>query len=509
MRIQRLLWLVAVGLLHAVRAFADAPTAPTGDAPPPHEAVWTIFVYMNGKNNLESALATNWDQMASVTPSNDVNVVVEMGRLGATGDYGGWSGVKRFKVRQGEQATKEEALLDVGASGGNTDMGSPETLRDFLKWGIAQYPAQHYMLVIWNHGQGWRFEVARAISRFELLNLSPTEVIYANRVSAEMPNPRSASPPRQRHPNIFVPNSATEFPLDAAPAEKQVDSGVSGGIRSISSDDQTHSKLYNADVASVIGDVFGDQKLDVLGFDACLMAMIETAHTFRKQSRFMVGSEETESNDGWDYRRFLGGLTEQPTMQPRDVAALAVRSYRDQYADGPDPNATMSAVDLSQIDAVVGALNDLVVALRDVKSVNAARAARATLYTYLTWDYRKIRSSADLGAWLTNLKAQPLDAPPKAATQKALDALGHAVVDRYASSSRDGGRYGSYGLAIFFPEDAVAFMADPDSPGYVVENTFKPVPFVTDSQWPVFLATAFGLPTRAHAVAPAAPLQDH
>ena len=28
-------------------------------------------------------------------------------------------------------------------------------LRDFVKWAVTEHPAQHYMLVIWNHGAGW------------------------------------------------------------------------------------------------------------------------------------------------------------------------------------------------------------------------------------------------------------------------------------------------------------------------------------------------------------------
>src|SRR5262249_52652084 len=33
--------------------------------------------------------------------------------------------------------------------------GDPATLTSFLKWGIANYPAQHYLVDIWNHGGGW------------------------------------------------------------------------------------------------------------------------------------------------------------------------------------------------------------------------------------------------------------------------------------------------------------------------------------------------------------------
>ena len=39
---------------------------------------------------------------------------------------------------------------------GEVNMGDGKALGDFITWGIQQYPAKRYMLVIWDHGQGWR-----------------------------------------------------------------------------------------------------------------------------------------------------------------------------------------------------------------------------------------------------------------------------------------------------------------------------------------------------------------
>ncbi len=48
-------------------------------------------------------------------------------------------------------ATAENAAADWGP----TDMGSPQTLVDFIDWARAAYPAQHYALFLWDHGWGW------------------------------------------------------------------------------------------------------------------------------------------------------------------------------------------------------------------------------------------------------------------------------------------------------------------------------------------------------------------
>ncbi|MCH8274512.1 MAG: hypothetical protein IH851_06965, partial [Armatimonadetes bacterium] len=40
--------------------------------------------------------------------------------------------------------------------GSGVDMGSPDTLRDFINWTMTFYPADRYVVVLWNHGSGWR-----------------------------------------------------------------------------------------------------------------------------------------------------------------------------------------------------------------------------------------------------------------------------------------------------------------------------------------------------------------
>lgn len=120
-------------------------------------AKWTILVYMNGKNNLEDEMLQNWEEMAEVGSTADVNVVVQMGRVSVAEAPNNWKGVKRFLVKKGMQPLAANQLSDLQESGLITDMGSIDCLKDFLNWGKKNYPAQKTMLVIWDHGQGWRF----------------------------------------------------------------------------------------------------------------------------------------------------------------------------------------------------------------------------------------------------------------------------------------------------------------------------------------------------------------
>ncbi len=45
------------------------------------EAEWTVMVFLNAKNNLAPYAITNYQQMQSVGSTDDVNIVVEYGRL--------------------------------------------------------------------------------------------------------------------------------------------------------------------------------------------------------------------------------------------------------------------------------------------------------------------------------------------------------------------------------------------------------------------------------------------
>ena len=162
---RRLLFLAAVLTVCAAlwggaapRAAADQAAVPATAAPPAAlpaapEAAWTVLVYMGGDNNLERWVTHDLDQeLAAVGSSPEVQVVAlaDRGRHPGTAD-GGWKGARIFHVTRGMKATADSAVADWGEA----DMGSPQTLVDFVTWARAAYPARRYALVFWDHGWGW------------------------------------------------------------------------------------------------------------------------------------------------------------------------------------------------------------------------------------------------------------------------------------------------------------------------------------------------------------------
>lgn len=119
---------------------------------------WTVLVYLNAANDLYPYATPNVDQMERVAYNPDVRFVVqwkESKRISGAGvDF---DGTRRYLVSSNTNSGLGSQLVqDLGT---NVDMGSAQTLRDFIAWGQQTYPADHYALIVWNHGNGWQRKI--------------------------------------------------------------------------------------------------------------------------------------------------------------------------------------------------------------------------------------------------------------------------------------------------------------------------------------------------------------
>ena len=103
----------------------------------------------------------------------------------------------------------------------------------------------------------------------------------------------------------------------------------------------------------------GQQPLELVGFDTCLMGTVDVAYTFCDLSRYLVASEETEPANGWYYSRWVGALADDPSM---DGAALG-KVICDAYYEGcqaveTQDSATLSVTDLTKIQGLLDAYEE-------------------------------------------------------------------------------------------------------------------------------------------------------
>ncbi|MCX7804014.1 MAG: clostripain-related cysteine peptidase [Planctomycetota bacterium] len=119
-------------------------------------------------------------------------------------------------------------------------------------------------------------------------------------------------------------------------------------------------------------------RLDLIGFDACLMGMIEVAYELKDiGASVMVASEKTEPGPGWPYDTILRGLVANPSWTPAQLASRIVDAYYESYG-----GETMAAFDLSRIGSLAEAVWSLADALRLgwKDGPSAAREAAAEVF---------------------------------------------------------------------------------------------------------------------------------
>ncbi len=98
---------------------------------------------------------------------------------------------------------------------------------------------------------------------------------------------------------------------------------------------------------------------DIIGFDACLMANLEVASAIKDFGTYMVASEETEPEHGWDYTDFIQKLANNINKPALDKAKLLVDSYVNNPNHKKGAGLTLSVIDLSKIDSLKTTLDQI------------------------------------------------------------------------------------------------------------------------------------------------------
>ena len=395
---------------------------------------WTFMVYIDGDNNLEPDAIVDFMEMASVGSSDEVKIVVQMDRRsGYDSSYGNWEDTKRFLIQRDDDPSSDP-VEDLGEQ----NMGDPAVLQDFVEWAITNYPAEHYALSIWNHGGGWRLYMQRLGERARAMK-----------------------------------------------SRGEADTGVT---RAVVWDDTDDDVLYMDEVQHALkgakreikNRTGTDMKLDVVGFDACLMGMIEVAYEIRDEANYMVGSEYSEPLNGWPYDTILADLVADPALNSTGLAELIVIKYDDSYP--PNENVTQAAVDTSKAWDVAMKIDDFTgVAQHEWDDLGAARA---DTIVYHTWGCGPYCWGVDLWNFADEVYNRASSNEIKTGAHELKNMIDDFVImERHHGPAMDG----SHGVAIYFPETQTVFDNDPDSSGYDDDNDFMIVDFVQVHNWDEWL----------------------
>lgn len=363
---------------------------------------WTILVHLAADNNLYTAGLKDINEMEAGLTSKDVNVIVLF-----DGEEKGDSAI--YEIKHDPEGLNEKIISPVIDDNGiiipkdthEIDSGDPQIFAKFMDWGTKNYPAEHTAVVIWNHGSG----------------------IFKSRNSSQILKPIKAK------------------------------NGSAGSITTNGfawDDNGGNMNLKDLNPAFDIAMKNTGKPIDLLDFDACLMAHVESAYQIKGQVDYLVASEKTEPGDGNDYIAMLTALSANPDMTGAQFSSAMVDTYGKSYSPGGsqgNDEVTLSATDVNAlVNGLVPAVNNLAQSLTGNASV--ASAARSNTETYENSD------AGDLGHFATLLsKDAKVSAVIKANALKVRQELGKAVIREVHTSNKipKNGVDNASGLVIYFP----------------------------------------------------------
>ncbi len=270
---------------------------------------WTLLVYMAGDNDLSPY--ARWDvyemerrikgELNLGASTEKTDVLVEL-------DTFDQSGIRRLHIFQTDKEYEASLLREDFLKRKNSEIESPivkwfaekerenlqsttDRLKSFLSWGIQNYPAKNYMVVIWGHGEG--FIGRHSEKSFPYFLVEEKKEREKPLLSEEDVNPGFDLP------------APVKFPLDK----------VFGGIAFDSSDE---SYIDIPSLNEVLGDLskkfLANEPIDIFAMDACLMQSVEVAAELADHTRFIVGSTQIQNYLGLPYRTIIDQMNQGRTV---------------------------------------------------------------------------------------------------------------------------------------------------------------------------------------------------
>ena len=344
-------------------------------------AEWTVMVFMAGDdanpNGIEYAINQDLGEIKRVGSTESVHFLVQTDGYRQQNCY-------RYRLRR-ETSLEADRL---GLYRGDLNTGKVSTITDFVSWCQSSFPARRYALILWGHGSG---HDDQDIYRLGRGNLSP-------RLAARLASRNLGFFGRTRRAMVERQGPNKGYGFDSSAADFL---------------DNRELKKALAAVKRILG-----RPLDLLGFDACLMANMEVAYQIGRYAKFLVASEQMEPGDGWSYQEAFRGLPAKPAMEPKALGAAIVHAYRKAYKS----QQTLSAVDQGRIAGLGKDLKAFADALGKNPSLfHEAQVAAMNFSPEGTEGYR------DLGAFLAAVRDRDRGAPARAA-KKALASYREAIV---------------------------------------------------------------------------------
>ena len=422
-------------------------------------AAQSLLIYIAADNNLGPFAEFNVREMQKAPIPDNVNVLVQWDQ---PSNQKTW----RYRILDGGKIDAGSLNVEMGANPGNE-------LVSAFNWAQTNYPANRWSIIPWNHGYG-------------------------------IIDPRLKHLNKGKDSNVKISHTAKQLPWYLPPGMR------TSASRGVLFDDSQGTYLTDQALTRSVNQIAGllGKNIDFIGFDACFMQMIEVMfqlvdpNTLQPVVNVVVGSENTEPGNGWNYAGFLTDISNNPTgITTSAMGASAVSRYRSFYK-GQDPSITQSAVDMTKINDIRTNIASVITLVRACRVADAAKTRTAvrvarrnsiefelsdyidlySFYSALYTSFTKRGYDFDGDSW-TDVKAKPKAKPSaKSAFTAAVNALKPALISGMSliQSAVIANAVGSWfknakGIAIYYPSSG------PLDPSY------KDTLFAQNTQWDEFI----------------------
>jgi len=408
---------------------------------------WTFVVYIAADNDLRNFAARNIKQLAEIGSNQYINILVHIDIKIA----GNNKITRRYYV-------EKDRVIHVNANDPLTqqmDSGDPKTLISCCNWAFNNYPADDYALILWNHGTG-----ACDPARGRVFN--PVDLFSFNPL-------------------------LKKFELDRTIGFMDLIEGKTTH-RGICWDDTTGNYLTNQKLEfalkHITQNILKGQKLSIVGFDACLMSMIEIGNLLKPYADIMCGSQEVELGTGWDYSKALAPFLKQ-TLSKKELAQNIVNMYAQCYTLITN-DFTQSAINLEYLSELENIVHNIALLLSESLQKQILNSVKKSLWLSHSKAYCTSfdePSYKDMHHFFCNLQknlgqfqlTKKEDEKNIKTNLYALLEEGKLAIERTVLINRSGKNLSkAKGLSIYLPENKI-------HPSYQITN------FATTNAWCSFL----------------------
>lgn len=238
-----------------------------------------------------------------------------------------------------------------------------------------------------------------------------------------------------------------------------------------------HLSPHDVETAVASAESQVKKRIQVIGFDACLMGMVEVTYELKDVTDIVLGSEMLIPGLGWPYTELTAYLSANPTVDPYTFSGWLVSAYVATY---PKYTVQLSAISEAAFTHFTVSLNSFADSLKTnvVAYQTVIAGARGSAEQKFILGTGGVYYYVDIYKFAYLVGERGPDANIKAKSLDLMSKLDTAVFAQAHTARLGNLDAKEFGLTVNFPPNAQAYSAS--------YETYVPC-FVTETTWQSFL----------------------